>query len=270
MRRQIGVLALAATLGAIPAIGQEPPPEGQTGPEELQLTELYRSLADHNRYPAVTGLKDAQADVKSGIFDTVVAAFPDAVTQPITVKFYWSRPSEEVAPKKKFAVTGIPDGLADLKTRSDAIFGEAQDFVISDPVYWTIANSQAKAVKNGGEIVATGTAASPADPIKSLMVKIDAASYEVRRMEMDLGQAKLTIEMKNKDLGGKWAPEQTTVSYPQYRKIVRYEYTQVGEYWLPSKISIDFLGLDGKELQPTFEYEFSGWKVNEGLPAGVV
>jgi len=255
-------LALALALGAFAVYAQETPTTPAAGSDEIPLNTLYRSLAEHNRYPAVTGLTQAQADVTCDIFSQVVAAFPEAADKPVAVKFSWSRPSEDVLPTKKFVVTGVPDGLTDVTSRGDRIWQEAQDFVIIDPVYWTIAGTQAKAVRKDGKIVVTGTAANPAGPIKSLDVRINADDYRVEKMSMDLGQAKLTIETTSRKLGDLWGVEKTVLTYPQYRKVVKYQYTQAGQFWLPSTMSIEFLDAEGKELAPTYNFTFTNWKTN--------
>jgi len=262
MTTRPAALVLALTLGAFPAFAQETPTPPAAGSDEIPLNTLYKDLAAHNRYPAVTGLKQATADVTCDIFSQVVAAFPEAADKPVAVKFQWSRPSEDVLPKKDFRVTGVPDGLTDLTSRGDRIWQEARDFVIVDPVYWTIASTDAKAVKKDDTIVVTGTAANPGGPIKSLDVKINASDYRVERMAMDLGQAKLTIEMTSKKVGDLWGIEKEVLTYPQYRKVVTYEYTQAGQYWLPSKMSIQYLDGEGKELAPTYNFTFSNWQVS--------
>lgn len=254
--RFAALLALAAVIAA-PALA-----------EDLALPALYKSLAEKNHYPAAEGLKDAQADVKCNILDQLVAAFPDAVGKPISVKYVWSRPGTDAAPTKKFMVSGIPETLTDLSNRAGATFKEAEDFVVADPVYWIIATTDAKAGNEAGKITVTGGAKSSSDPIKKLMVDIDGASYQVRKVDMDLGQAHVVIEQSGKDLGGKWGIETTTVSYPQYKKVLKFEYAQVDGFWLPAKITIDYNDPDGKSLRPTFSYEFSNWQVNKGLPPG--
>lgn len=277
MRITKGALGLALAVSL--ASAQETPPPQQpaapaappaSGAQEVPLPALYKSLAEKNHYAVVEGLKSAQADVKCGILDTVIAAFPDAAGKPIAVKFYWSRPDENSAPKKKFVVSGVPEALTDLSTRAAAIFKEAEDFVINNPDYWAIVNTDAKAVSEGGKIVVTGVAKNPADAVKKVMMDISAADYRVTRTQMDLGQASIEIGMTGKDLGGKWGIESTTLSYPQYKKVVKFEYVETGGFWLPAKMSIEFLGLDGKELQPTFHYEFSNWQVNQPLPEGAI
>src|SRR5437667_342018 len=98
MKTRTGSLALSAAFAAM-AISL-------VAADDVKLPDLEKHLAEKNYYPALEGLKDAQADVKCNIFDQVRAAFPDAADKPIAVKFYWSRPSPDVAPKKKFAVNG--------------------------------------------------------------------------------------------------------------------------------------------------------------------
>ena len=227
--------------------------------EEVQLPAVYKSLAEKNHYALVEGLKDASADVKCSILDQLVAAFPDAVGKPIAVKYTWSRPDPNGAAVKKMNVTGVPESTPDLVTRLTALFKEAEDFVIPDPPYGTILATEATASSEGGKITVKGTAKNPADPIKNLLVEIDGANWQVLKMDMDLGQAHVVIETTYKDLGGKWGVDTTSIQYPQYKKVIKYEYVQSGEFWLPSKISIDFLGADGKSVQPTFVYDFSNW-----------
>ena len=229
--------------------------------EEVQLPALYKSLADKNHYALVEGLKEARADVKCSILEQLVAAFPDAAGKPIAVTYTWSRPDPNAAPTKKMTVSGVPETLPDLVARLTNLFKEAEDFVIPDPPFGTIVGTEATAVSEGGKITVKGTAKAPADPIKNLLVEIDGTTYQVLKMDMDLGEAHVVIESTHKDLGGKWGVETSSIQYPQYKKVIKYEYAQVEGFWLPSKISVDFLGADGKSLQPTFVYDFSNWTV---------
>jgi hypothetical protein len=231
--------------------------------EDLPLATLYKNLADKNHYAVVEGLTSAQADVKCGILDQLVAAFPDAAGKPIAIKYTWSRPDLNAAPSHKVTITGIPEGLTDLSTRAAALFKEAEDFVIPDPPYGPIVATDATAVNEGGKVTVKGTAKSPSDQVKGLVAEIDGTTWQFRKIDLDLGQAHVIIETTSKDLGGKWGIESTAVQYPQYKKVITFEYVQSGEFWLPSKMSIDFLGADGKPVQPTFVYEFSNWQASK-------
>jgi len=229
--------------------------------EDLPLPTLYKNLADKNHYAMVEGLKEASADVKCAILDQLVAAFPDAAGKPITVKYTWSRPDPNAAPTKKMTVSGVPDSTPDLVTRLNNLFKEAEDFVIPDPSYATILSTDATATSEGGKVTVKGNAKNAADQVKHLQVDVDGTTWQVLKMDMDLGQAHVVIETTYKDLGGKWGVDTSSIQYPQYKKVLKYEYAQSGAFWLPSKISIDFLGADGKSLQPTFVYDFSNWQV---------
>jgi len=241
---------------------------GITMAEDLPLPKLYKSLADKNHYPVAEGLTSAQADVKCNIFDQVVAAFPDAAGKPIAAKFLWSRPNPQAAPQMKIAVSGIPEGLADLTNRANLVFSPITEFVIPSPPYWTIEQTAAKATQDGNKITITGDPKSAEAPIKKLTADVDATSYLLSKMQLDLGQAQLVFEMTGKDLGGKLGVETETITYPQYKRVLKFEYTQVETYWMPSKVTLDNLGLDGKQLEPTYVYEFSNWQVNKPLPEG--
>ena len=276
MRITKGALGLALAVSL--ASAQETPPPQQpaapaappaSGAQEVPLPALYKSLAEKNHYAVVEGLKSAQADVKCGILDTVIAAFPDAAGKPIAVKFYWSRPDENSAPKKKFVVSGVPESLTDLSNRAAIIFQDAE-FVINDPVYWEIARRNASATSEGGLIKMMATPKDPADPVKNLTVEVDGADYRVRKIEYDLGQMRIDVVITAKDLGGKWAIESQTVNRPDVKKVYSFEYVETGGFWLPAKISMQTLGPDGKELQPIFLYEFSNWQVNQPLPEGAI
>jgi hypothetical protein len=235
--------------------------------QEIPLSDLKKSLVEKNYYPSLEGLKDAQADVKCNILDQVASALQSG--SPVTVKYYWSRPGPDVAPKKKFVVSGVNDN-ADLTSRSNQIFAGKEDLVINAPVYETIETTDAKAVNEGGKVLVTGGAKDAASPIKNLKVEIDATTWQVGRMEMDLGAAQATVEITSKDLGGKWGVETTTINTPQVKQVIKFEYAQTDGFWLPSKITIDYQGADGKALSPTFQYDFSNWQVNKGLPEGVL
>lgn len=236
--------------------------------EEIDLNELYRNLAEKNYYPAVEGLVDARAEVKCNILDQVIAAFPGVDAGPIGVTYSWSRPDPEAAPSKSFTVSGIPGDQADLSKRADLIFsGRGQeDLVIEAPVYWTIATTEATAMNDGGTIMVTGTARNPSDQIKKLTVEIEADSYKVRKIVMDLGSTKATIELTSKDVGGKWGVSSSVLTTAQFKRVMNYEYTQIGEIWLPSKMTIDYQGLDGTALEPTYIYEFANWQVDRQEP----
>ncbi len=259
MTRRSGVQAFLLALALAPAAATA---------EEVPLTKLYKDLAERNHYPAAAGLKDAQADAKCSIMEQLVAAFPDAADKPITVKFFWRRASEEAAPEQKFVISGIPEALTDLTTRANQTFGIAKDLVVPSPVYWTIAQTDAKADLANGTITITGTARSPSDAIKKIVVRVDGSTYQVAGMEMDLGQAQASVEMTSKDLGGKWGIEKTVVKSPQFTQTTTFEHAQVDGFWLPSKISVEYKGPDGGAQQPAFVYEFSNWQVNKGLPEG--
>lgn len=284
----LAVIASAAAL----AVAQEPtappaaPPASPSAPApsapapaaespaapagaEIPLNKLFKDLADRNHYPVAEGLMSAHADVTCNIMPQLVAAFPDAAGQPIAVKFLWNRPAPDAAPTQKFAVTGVPAALTDLSNRLNQAFGLATDFVVTQPIYWTIAQVNAKAVKTDGKIVVSGDAKAPGDPIRKLTVDIDGTTLQVGKVQMDLGQAQVTLELTNVDQGGKWGVASTTVTNPQYRQVVKVESTQIESFWMPSKITVELLGPDGKELQPMFVYEFTNWQVNKGMPAGI-
>lgn len=231
--------------------------------EEVPLNTLYRSIAEKNYYPAVEGLKTATADVTCSVFDTVVAAFPDVDKTAINVTFSWSRPTQEVAPEKKFTVEGIPAEQSDLANRAQLIFkGRGQeDMVIEQPIYWTIETTEATAMADGGTITVTGEAKNPASQLKGLTVTINESDYKINKMVMDLGGSEASIDMTSTDLGGKWGVGSSILTTPQYKRVMQYEYTQVDGFYLPSKISVDYQGLDGSALEPTYVYEFSNWSV---------
>jgi len=254
--------AIVCALSIIAAMSA-PPVRAQ----EVPIADLKKSLVEKNYYPSLEGLTSAQADVKCNILDQVASAL--APGSPVTVKFYWSRPSPDVGPQKKFVVSGA-SGNADLTNRSNQIFAGKEDLVINAPVYETIETTNAKAVNEGGKVIVTGEAKEASSPIKKLKVEIDATSWQVGRMEMDLGAAQATLEMTSKDLGGKWGVESTTVSTPQVKQIIKFEYAQAEGFWLPTKITIDYQGADGKALSPTFQYDFTNWQVNKPIPEGVL
>ncbi len=236
--------------------------------EEVVLNALYKSLAERNHYPAAEGLVDARADVKCNILDQVVAAFPGVDAGPVSVTYSWSRPDPEGWPTKGFSVKGIPADQTDLAKRANMIFsGQGQeDLVIEAPVYWTIATTEATAVNDGGTIKVTGLARSSSDPIKKLTVEIETGTYKVRKIVMDLGAEQATIELTSKEVGGKWGVASSVLTRAQFKRVMNYEYTQIGEIWLPSKISVDYQGLDGTALEPTYIYEFANWKVDRRAP----
>src|SRR6185369_1356470 len=99
---------------------------------------------------------------------------------------------------KKMTVTGVPETLPDLVTRTTTLAKAAEEFVIPDPSYATILSTEATATNEG-------------------------ATWQVLKMDLDLGQAHILIETTYKDLGGKWGVETTTIQYPQYKKVIKYE-----------------------------------------------
>src|SRR5688572_9881694 len=234
---------LAAIACALPILAAVIAPPARA--QEVPLADLKKSLVEKNYYPSLEGLTSAQADVKCNILDQVASAL--APGSPVTVKFYWSRPSPDVAPQKKFVVSGVSDN-ADLASRSSQIFAGKEDLVINAPVYETIETTNATAVNEGGKIMVTGEAKEASSPIKKLKVEIDATSYQVGRMEMDLGAAQATLEMTSKDLGGKWGVESTTVSTPQVKQVIKLEHATAEGFWLPTNVTIDYQGADCKPL----------------------
>src|SRR5262245_47569935 len=207
--------------------------------EDVPTTKLYKDLADKNHYPAAEGLSSAQADATCNLMAQLVGAFPDAAGKPIAVKFYWSRPSQDAAPKMKFVVTGIPENLGDLSTRVNTVFQRATEFVIPSPIYWTFEQTTVKAAQDGGKITVTGEAKTPASQIKGLTADVDASKHQVQKMMLDVGQAKIAFDMTSKDLGGKWGLDTYTITYPQYKLVLKFDYAQVESFWLPSKITLD-------------------------------
>src|SRR5215813_1924149 len=129
MKRRTRLLALTMAMMPVVILIAAPPAMA----EDVPLNKLYKSLADKNHYPVAEDLTSAQADAKCNIFDQVVAAFPDAATKPVTVKFFWSRPNPQAAPQQKFAASGMPDGVADLAKRFDLVFQPVTEFVIPSP-----------------------------------------------------------------------------------------------------------------------------------------
>lgn len=232
--------------------------------EDLALPDLYKRIAEKNYYPAVEGLSKATADVTCSVFDTVVAAFPAVDKSAIKVTFDWSRPTQDVAPAKKFVVSGIPEDQSDLARRAQLIFqGRGQEeIVIEQPIYWTIETINATAVANGGTITVSGAAKNPASQLKGLTVTIDEADYKIKKMVMDLGGSEASIAMTSTNLGGKWGLESSVLTTPAYKRVMTYEYAQVDGIYLPSKISVDYQGLDGTALEPTYVYQFTNWKVD--------
>jgi len=258
--RPLALAALAAAWVLIPGLALA---------DEVPLNDLYKSLAEKNYYVAVEGLTNATAQVKCNILDQVVAAFPGAADKPIAVTFSWERPSEDAWPQKSLKVTGIPADLTDLTARANLIFQGRlqQDLVLEDPVYWTIASTDATAVADSGTITVTGAARNPSDAIKKLTVQIDEPTFKVEKMTMDLGNAEASFVRKStKQLDGKWAVDSLVVSTPQGTRTLNYEYTQVDGIWLPSKITVDYKAPDGQAPEPTFVYEFNDWKVQRAEP----
>jgi hypothetical protein len=221
--------------------------------EEIKLDALYKDLASHNNYPVAQGLKRATADVSCNVLTQVVGAFPEAAGAPVKVTYTWSRPSESSWPEKKFEVTGIPAGLADLSKRADMIFQEPKDFVIEDPVYWTIAQTEASARQDGNRITVTGSGAQ----ITSLRVDIDQATHQVQKMVMKVGDAEIVFEMTREKVGERWGVKSLVLTNPQATRLITYEYAEVNGFWLPRKISLEYKGT----TEPTFVYEFSNWRV---------
>ncbi|HKY33862.1 MAG TPA: hypothetical protein VJV23_15125 [Candidatus Polarisedimenticolia bacterium] len=242
---------------------------GLTFAEQVPTTKLYKDLADRNRYPAAEGLTSAQADAKCNIMEQLVAAFPDAAGKPIAVKFYWSRPSAEAAPQMKFVISGIPENLTDLSNRANTVFQRATEFVVASPIYWTFEQTAVTADDAAGKITVTGAPKDAGAQIKGLTAEVDGATMQVKTMTLDLGQAKIGFDMTYEDLGGKWGLDNYTISFPQYKQVLNFEYAQVESFWLPSKLTLELQGPDGKPLEPTSIYEFSNWQVNKEIPAGV-
>jgi len=244
MRRMIAALIAALVLGA---------PAMPTHAEDIKLTDVYKKLAEKNNYPVVLGLRKATADVTCNVLSQVVGAFPEAAGADVKVAYSWSRPSEDVAPDKSFRVTGIPDGLTDLTNRANVILQQAKDFVIEDPVYWTIAQTEARASGGSGTITVTGSGPQ----ISNLTVKIDEQTWQVHMMELEVGGSEITFEITSENLGGRWGTKSLLLTHPQATRLVTYEYTKVDGFWLPRKISLEFKGTE----EPTFVYEFSNWRV---------
>ena len=233
MARRPGI-ALPGAEGPSVGLGRRTQPGLGIGPEALQIS-------------ALAGIR------------------PQQVATPLDPHL---RPDPEAAPTKSFAVKGIPGDQTDLASRANLIFtGRGQeDLVIEAPVYWTIATTDATAVNEEGTITVTGLAKNPSDQIKKLTVEIEADSYKVRKIVMDLGGTQATIELTSKDLGGKWGVASSVLTTAQFKRVMNYEYVQIGEIWLPSKISVDYQGLDGTELEPTYIYEFAEWQVDREAP----
>ena len=244
MSRSILTAAVAA-LAVSAALSQET--------AEIKLEALYKDLAANNNYPVAQGLKKATADVTCNVLQTVVSAFPEAAGATVKVTYSWSRPSETEWPEKKFEVSGIPEGLADLSKRADMIFAGPKDFVIEDPVYWTIAQTQATAKQNAGRITVTGTGAQ----ITDLRVDIEEATHQVQKMMMKVGGTEVTFEMTREKVGSRWGVKSLVLTSPQATRLITYEYAEVSGFWLPKKISLEYKGT----TEPTFVYEFSNWKV---------
>lgn len=225
--------------------------------QEIKLDALYKDLAANNNYPVAQGLKKATADVSCNVLAQVVGAFPEAAGAAVKVTYSWSRPSESSWPEKKFEVSGIPDNLTDLSKRADMIFQEPKDFVIEDPVYWTIAQTQATARQDGGKITVTGTGAQ----INNLKVDIDGATHQVQKMVMSVGGTEIIFDMTREKVGSRWGVKSLVLTNPQATRLITYEYAEVNGFWLPKKISLEYKGT----TEPTFVYEFSNWQV-EGQP----
>ncbi len=236
--------------------------------EEVQTTKLYKDLADKNHYPVAEGLTSAQADAKCSLMEQLVGAFPDAAGKPIAVKYYWHRPSPEAMPAAKFVISGIPENLTDLSNRVNTVFGRATDFVVAAPIYWTFEQTAVSASNAEGKITVNGAHKDPS-PIKGLVAEIDGSTMQVKSMTLDAGQAKIDFSMTYKDLGGKWGLESYTITYPQYKQALSFEYGQVEAFWLPTKLTLELQGPDGKPLEPASVYEFTNWQVNKEIPAGV-
>lgn len=231
--------------------------------QELPLATLYKNLAEKNYYPALEGLTSAQADVTSNILDHLVATFPDPTGKPLGVKFYWSKVSPDSALKRKFAFIGAET----LTTKAKQRFQIAPDDVINAPIHETM--QIAKATIAAGRIRVT----AQAPDIKGMVLDIDRSTWQVQKMEADLGVAKGVFEVTSKVLGGKWVVDSTVFSAPPYKRIVKYEYTQVEGFWLPSRISVDsgiwFEERNGTKLLPPFVFDFSGWQLNKGIPEAI-
>ena len=238
----VALIAVSAGLLAAPAFS-----------EEVDLSVLYKDLAEANNYPVVQGLVGATAEVTCNIMDQVTAAFPEAAGAPIKVTFNWERADENSWPQKGFEVTGIPDGLTDLSNRAQRIFTDPQNYVIEDPVYWTIAQTQASATNSGDAITVTGTG----DQISSLTVDIDAATNSVRKMVMEVGGTQYSFEMTREQMGDKWVVKSLVVVDPQATRSIKYEYAEVDGFLLPTKMSVEYTGTE----EPVFEYEFKNWQV---------
>lgn len=241
--------ALSVMLTTAPSFTQEAP--------EIKLEALYKQLADNNNYPVAQGLKKATADVTCNVLQTVMSAFPEAAGAPVKVTYSWARPSENAWPEKKFEVTGIPENLTDLSKRADMIFAEPKDFVIEDPVYWTIAQTQASAKQEGTKITVTGAG----QQISDLKVDIDQATHQVQKIVMKVGNAEYSFDMTREKVGTRWGVKSLVLTNPQATRLITYEYAEVNGFWLPKKISLEYKGT----TEPTFVYEFSNWQV-EGQP----
>lgn len=237
--------SLAVLFAASPSFTQEA--------QEIKLEALYKELASNNNYPVAQGLKKATADVTCNVLQTVVGAFPEAADAPVKVTYSWSRPSENAWPEKKFEVTGIPANLTDLTKRADMIFAEPKDFVIEDPVYWTIAQTQASAKQEGSKITVTGAG----QQISNLRVDIDQATHQVQKIVMKIGNAEYTFDMTREKVGTRWGVKSLVLTNPQATRLITYEYSEVNGFWLPRKISLEYKGT----TEPTFVYEFSNWRV---------
>ena len=244
--RTAALYALAVLFAASPSFTQEA--------QEIKLEALYKDLADNNNYPVAQGLKKATADVTCNVLQTVMSAFPEAAGAPVKVTYSWSRPSENAWPEKKFEVTGIPANLADLTKRADMIFAEPiSSFVIEDPVYWTIAQTQASAKQEGTKITVTGAG----QQITDLKVDIDQATHQVQKIVMKVANTEISFDMTREKVGTRWGVKSLVMTNPQATRLITYEYAEVNGFWLPKKISLEYKGT----TEPTFVYEFSNWRV---------
>ena len=249
-------LAAAAALAAL-AVMLTPAPSWTQETPEIKLDALYKQLADNNNYPVTQGLKKATADETCNVLQTVMSAFPEAAGAAVKVTYSWSRPSENAVPEKKFEVTGIPESLADLSKRANLIFAESKEFVIEDPVYWTIAQTQASAKQEGNKITVTGAG----QQITDLKVDIDQATHQVQKIVIKAGGAEYSFDMTREKVGTRWGVKSLVLTAPQATRLITYEYAEVNGFWLPKKISLEYKGT----TEPTFVYEFSNWRV-EGQP----
>jgi len=247
----VAAFAAFAALSGCLALMTSAPVDAQE--EQIQLTKLYKDVAEANNYPVVEGLLSARAEVTSTIMDQVTAAFQEAAGAPIKVSFTWSRPDENSWPEKKFEITGIPAGLTDLEKRAQLIFSDPKDFVIEDPVYLTFAFTEAGTTENGGHIMVKGTG----DQISSLTVDIDGATHKVEKMVMQVGGAEYSFDMTREKIGDKWVIKKLVLVNPQATRHITYEYAEVDGFLLPSKMTVEYPGTE----EPAFDYTFRNWEV---------